>query len=246
MVQTIRFHGPILAGFVLAFIGCSDPAVPMPTTSSTSPVDSEAITPDAASPAVTTPTGLQATDPADRVQAIRAVMKTPTELSTIVPLLADPVVDVRRAAILAVGPTPADGPTVVGPEELFPCLHDADRDVRELAVSALKSRGLDDGQVELARQLVSPNAADRLQLLHDLAIEHATIPDPSPWLERLSRDPEPAVRAGTARVAHERRLRFTSWLDRLADHDPDPTVRQVAGWYRGRSEGVRQVGFVEQ
>ena len=68
------------------------------------------------------------------------------------------------------------------------------------------------------------------------------MPDPEPWLERLSRDPDPAVRAGAARVAvevaAERRLPVPVWVARLADADPDPTVRRIAGFYRrGRRPG---------
>ena len=241
MTQTFRGYRSLVVGVGLAVAGCSEPAGPTPTTSE---APGPAVEP--APPPTPAPTGLNAADPAERVAAIRRAMGRPEELGAVAPRLTDPDADVRRAAILAVGPAAADGPPGVGPEALFPCLHDPDRDVRDLAVSALKSRGLDAGQIELARLLVSPDAADRLQLLHDLATDGAAVTDPGPWLERLSRDPEPAVRAGTARVAHERRLRFTGWLDRLADRDPDPTVRQLAGWYRGRSAGVRQAGFADQ
>ena len=65
--------------------------------------------------------------------------------------------------------------------------------------------------------------------------------EPGPWLERLSRDGDPAVRAGAARVACERKLPFANWVRRLAMEDPDAGVRRVAGFHRGRMD-VQQAG----
>jgi hypothetical protein len=161
----------------------------------------------------------------------------------VAPLLDDPAAEVRRAAMLAVGPAPEGAHPVVGDEELFRWLHDPDLEVRNLCEAALATRGLDEVQVQLARQLTSPDAADRLRLLVDLQRAGDAVKDPGPWLERLSRDPDPAVRLGAARVAFERRLVFAGWLDRMAEADPDPTVRRWAGYYRGLSAAVRQAGF---
>jgi hypothetical protein len=66
--------------------------------------------------------------------------------------------------------------------------------------------------------------------------------DPGPWLERLSRDPDAAVRAATARVAYESQLTFANWLDRLAE-DADPTVRRIVAYHRNRAEQLKQAGF---
>ena len=76
------------------------------------------------------------------------------------------------------------------------------------------------------------------------------VADPEPWLERLSRDPEPAVRAGAARVMAELtagRRTCPAWVARVADADPDPTVRRVAAYFRrqpsvGSPHDVRTVG----
>ena len=80
-----------------------------------------------------------------------------------------------------------------------------------------------------------PEPGERLKLLLDLRYDD-DVADPEPWLERLARDPEPAVRAGAARVAVEvsadRRLAVPVWVGRLADADPDPTVRRVADHFR--------------
>jgi HEAT repeat protein len=161
----------------------------------------------------------------------------------VVPLLSDPDAEVRRAAMLTVGPAGDGSHPVVGNEELFRWLHDRDPEVRELCGDALKTRGLDAEQVHLARQLTHPDPAERLKLLVDLRFAGEAVKDPGPWLERLSRDPDPAVRLGAARVAFESRLLFAGWLDRLADQDPDPTVRRWAGYYRGLSATVKQAGF---
>jgi hypothetical protein len=188
--------------------------------------------------------GLAATSADGRVRAVRLALRPEIALlADVVPLLNDPEPAVRRAALLAVGPVPEGSAEVVGDEELFRCLHDPDPEVRNLCEAALNSRGLDAAQVQLARQLASPDAAERLRLLVDLQRAGDAIRDPGPWLERLSRDPDPAVRLGAARVAFERRLMFAGWLDRMAEADPDPTVRQWAGYYRGLSAAVRQAGF---
>lgn len=160
----------------------------------------------------------------------------------VVPLLADADPAVRRAALLAVGPAGDDGAGVVTAEELFRCLHDADGEVRDLCATALASRGLELGQISLARQLTHPDLAERLALLGDLAAGSVGVADPGPWLERLSRDADPAVRLGAARVAAEGRLHFTGWVDALATADADPTVRRWAGYYRDQAAAVRQTG----
>jgi len=206
------------------------------------------------------PTMLKPTDPALPALCrplIAAGLRGPTEAKLLairharhpklnargdlVPLLADPDAAVRRAVLLAVGPATDDGAEVVGTEELFPTLHDPDAGVRDLAAVALESRGLSLVQVSLARQLTHPNPAERLALLTDLGTEES-VKDVGPWLERLSRDADPAVRLGTARVAFELRLQFTGWLDRLARTDPDATVRRWASYYQQQATLVRQAG----
>jgi hypothetical protein len=152
--------------------------------------------------------------------------------------LGDADAEVRRAAVLAVGPVPDGQAAAVPDDDLFPGLHDADKEVRELTAAALRGRGLTDEQVQLARQLASPDVAERLKLLVDLT-DSDGVKDVGPWLERLSRDPEPAVRLGAARLAGECRVVFAAWLDRLADSDPDPLVRQGAAYWRGRVKGGR-------
>ena len=185
--------------------------------------------------------GLRGTAEAKLLAVRHALHPKLNARADLVPLLADPDATVRRAALLAVGPATDDGTEVVGTEELFHALHDADAEVRDLAAAALRSRGLNLSQVSLARQLSHPDPAERMALLTDLGTEEA-VKDAGPWLERLSRDADPAVRLGTARVAFEMRLQFTGWLDRLCRADPDATVRRWATYYQQQAALVRQAG----
>ncbi len=160
----------------------------------------------------------------------------------VVPLLNDPVAEVRRAAMAAVGPAGAGTPAVET-EDLFRWLNDPDAEVRMVCEAALFTRGLDADHIDAGRKLTHPDASERLTLLLDLQ-RNRTFGDPGPWLERLSRDPDPAVRAGAARVGYESQLEFGGWLDRLTS-DTDGTVRRIAAYHKQRAEEVRQTGLRE-
>ena len=101
----------------------------------------------------------------------------------------------------------------------------------------LVGRERSDAEIALGRRLTNPDPTERLKLLLDLRYDD-DVADPEPWLERLSRDPEPAVRAGAARVAVEvalaRRQPYPAWVGRVADADLHPTVRFVAAYYRSQ------------
>lgn len=188
--------------------------------------------------------GLASATPDGKVRAVRLAMRPDVAVKAeVVPLLNDADAEVRRGAMLAVGPADETAAAVIDDEALFRWLHDPDPDVRELCGSALRTRGLDAGQVLLARQLTHPDPGERLRLLLELRSAGDVVRDPGPWLERLSRDPDPAVRLGAARAGCECRLQFAGWMDRLADQDADPTVRQWAGYYRRQVAAIRQTGF---
>lgn len=188
-------------------------------------------------------TGLAGPTADGKVRAVRLALRPDVGLKAdVAPLLDDPAPEVRRAAMLAVGP-PTDDAPVVDDEALFRCLHDADPVVRDLCESALHARGLSDEHVALARKLTDPEPGERLRLLLDLRWPGDAVRDPGPWLERLSRDADPAVRAGAVRVAFECGVASRKWADRLADADPDLTVRRLAGYYRGQAGDIRQTGF---
>lgn len=186
---------------------------------------------------------LQHRSPDVRVQAIQlTVRQNFDQKADVVACLQAPEADVRRAAMLAVGPA-STGSAAIGDEDLFPWLHDADLQVQMLCEAALSTRGLEPEQIAAARKLTSPDAAERLKLLLDLRSNRDAIRDPGPWLERLSRDADPAVRAGAARVAYECKLSFASWLDRLAQDDPDGTVRQIVRFHRTRAAELKQANY---
>ncbi|OWK38513.1 HEAT repeat domain-containing protein [Fimbriiglobus ruber] len=191
--------------------------------------------------------GLAGATPDDKVRAVRLALRPEIGLTAdTASLLNDADAEVRRAAMLAVGPVPDGQTAVVKDEDLFRWLHDPDAEVRNLCETALLARGLDHEHVALARLLSDPEPAGRLNLLVELRAGGPGIKDPGPWLERLGQDPDPAVRLGAARVAFESRLVFAGWLDRLAADDPNPTVRRWAGYYSSRAAAVKQAGFRQE
>ncbi|MCI0705411.1 MAG: hypothetical protein L0241_30490 [Planctomycetia bacterium] len=152
------------------------------------------------------------------------------------PLLAAAEPEVRAAALFAAASL-GEGDSLLGDEDLFKWLHDPDAGVRKICHDALVGRERSDAEIRLGWRLVHPDPVERLKLLIDLRYDD-DVADPEPWLERLSRDPEPAVRAGSARVAVElaiaRKLSSPAWVARIADADPHPAVRLVASYYRAQ------------
>lgn len=162
--------------------------------------------------------------------AARPGMKLHLELQ---PLLHDAEPSVRASALLGVG-TAND--TTLPDEELFRWLNDPASEVRTVCEAVLQTRGRSATDINMGRRLTHPNATERLSLLLDLAEEPGR--DVGPWLECLSRDSEPAVRAAAARVAIETKVLFANWIEVLARSDPDATVRQVATYHRTRANGT--------
>jgi len=166
-----------------------------------------------------------------RIQAVATALRPEVDaLDSIVPLLNDPEVEVRRAAVLALGPIRDGAMAVVTDEELLHCLHDADPEVRRLCEMGLRSRGRSPRDIYLGRRYTAPDPAERQKLLLDLADEDNL--DVTVWLERLTNDADPAVRAGAARVAVERRADLHDRLEQMSKSDPDGTVRRIADYYR--------------
>jgi hypothetical protein len=164
---------------------------------------------------------------ANRVQAIRlALQKEIDLLEAVTPLLNDAAPEVRREAMLAVGPAPG----VINTDDLLQWLHDPDAEVRRLCEAALLSRGLREEHVQLGRLLTDSRPAVRLQVL-DLLQRDSDL-EPGIWLRRLSHDPAPAVRAAAVRAATVQRVRsFADRLEQMAQNDPSPSVRQLAQYY---------------
>jgi HEAT repeats len=165
-----------------------------------------------------------------RVQAVAAALRPEVDcLEAVVPLISDPAVEVRRAAVLALGPA-RDGRPALGDDELLRCLHDPDPEVRQLCEMGLRSRGRSARDIRLGRRYTAPDAAERQKLLIDLADEDEL--DVTVWLDRLTADPDPAVRAGAARLAVERSADLRERLEQMSRTDPDGTVRRIAAYYR--------------
>lgn len=178
--------------------------------------------------------GLKTADLPTRVLTTRLAVHPEVRMrADLVPLLASPEAELRRAVLFAVAT--ADGEPLIGDEDLFRYLHDPDEGVRTVSRDALVGRDRSETEISMGRRLTHPDPSERLKLLLDLRYDDDVL-DPEPWLERLSRDPEPAVRAGAARVvmevSAERRQNYPGWVARVTDADPDATVRFVAGYFR--------------
>jgi HEAT repeat protein len=167
------------------------------------------------------------TDSAIRLLAIRLALFPGMDLlEDIVPLLSDPVVEVRRAAIVVVGPAEQ----AVRDEGLLPCLHDDDAEVRRLSELALCGRGLSPEHIKLGRILTDPSPIVRLQVLDQLRLTPDL--DAGIWLRRLSHDPSPAVRAAAMRaMCQQSAVDLTDRIDQMARDDPSPTICMLARFY---------------
>ncbi len=173
--------------------------------------------------------------PRVKVLAARFCGMTRINLAAAVPsLLADADADVRAAALTALS-TLGDA-NIVSDEELFHWLNDPDEKVQHLCGAVLETRGRSADVIDLGRRLTHPEARVRLDLLVNLASEPTR--DVGPWLERLSRDGEPAVRVGAVRVASERKLLYADWADKIAADDPNTIVRQIATFHRRKAAGL--------
>ena len=165
-----------------------------------------------------------------RVRAVQLTLNPGMDLlEQVAVLLNDPAVEVRRAAMLAVGPANPVGDVVLE-DVLLPSLHDSDAEVRRLCEAALRSRGRTPRQIKLGRLLTDPNPVERIQVL-DLLLQSPEL-DPGVWLQRLSHDPSPAIRAAAVRAIKELSLvQLNERITEMAASDPSPTVSLLARRY---------------
>ncbi len=180
---------------------------------------------------------LQDDDPSVRAEAARLAGLDDIGLGRqAAPLLDDPVAEVRRAAMAAVGRSDE----AVATDDLLRSLHDADADVRRLCEAALRSRGLVRNEdLALARLVSDPHPGVRLQVLERL--DRSGNLEPGIWLRRLSQDPAPAVRAAAARAAAELEdVDFSEQLEKMARQDASDTVRQLAQFYLQRHKSLQK------
>jgi hypothetical protein len=168
----------------------------------------------------------------NRLCAIRLGLRPGMDiLDSMVGLLHDPSVEVRQAALLAVGPSRQAVPD----EGLLGCLHDPDSTIRALAREFLTApeklggRGLPPEHLRLGSLLTHPDHRTRLQ------VQKASDLDPGLWLRRLSHDPKDSVRAAAVRVMGRVTVPdLSDRLDQMARGDPSPTVAQLANYYLSR------------
>ncbi len=147
-------------------------------------------------------------------------------LEQVATLLDDESPEVRRAAMVAV----SHARDAVHDDQLLPCLHDPDPDVRRLCEQTLIARGLRREYLELGRLLTDPQPATRLQVLDRL--RESTELDPGLWLRRLSHDASPSVRVAAVRAMTQQSfVDLNDRIDDMARNDPSPTVCQLAQFY---------------
>jgi hypothetical protein len=163
----------------------------------------------------------------NRLRAVRLALHPGMDmLEQVVTLLGDESSEVRQAALLAVGPAR----DVIHDDQLLPCLHDPDPEVRRLCEVALGGRGLRPEYLELGRLLTDPHPTKRLQVLDYL--HGSTELDPGLWLRRLSHDPSPSVRVAAMRAMTQQTfVDLSDRIDQMARTDPSPTVCQLAQFY---------------
>ncbi len=165
--------------------------------------------------------------PENRVRAIQLAGQAPLNLlDQVTPLLHDSAPQVRRAALLAVGPVP----DILATDDLLSWLHDPDPGVRRLCEKALQGRGLRDEYIQLGRLLTAADAQTRLKVLE--CLRKTPELEPGIWLRRLSHDPSAAVRAAALRAAAEfSQVDLADRMRQVIQEDPSPTVRQIAAFY---------------
>jgi hypothetical protein len=179
---------------------------------------------------------LQAEAPAIRLRAVLASQNRGMDLQEpVAALLSDPAAEVRRAAIVVVGPAT----DVVLDETLLPCLRDPDADVRKLAELVLTNeRRLSREHLQLGRLLTDPDPGMRLRVLE--LLRHVHDVDPGVWLRRLSHDPAPSVRAAAVRAMSQQTLvDLTDRIDQMAQNDPSPSVCYLAAIYLKAARAAR-------
>ncbi len=175
--------------------------------------------------------------PQCRLGAIRLASAEPVgQLFQVVPLVMgnrpDPAPEVRALALVAIGG--AEHEDLVSRDDLIPLLHDPDLAVRKTCAKALASRGLSEFEVQLAARMTHPDPAIRAQVPAQV-FDFPNL-DTKQWLQRLSGDPSPAVRAAMVRATAEfGALGLRDRLWEMTQSDPNPTVRQLAEYYLKQS-----------
>jgi hypothetical protein len=170
---------------------------------------------------------LHDTNADNRGRALRLAIQPSIDLrEQVAPLLSDPSPEIRRTAMVVLGPATE----VISTDDLLHWLHDPDAEVRHLCESALRGRGLRKEHLLMGRLMTDPQVTERLKVLD--VLQQANDVEPGVWLRRLSHDPAPAVRAATVRLAAEQTVvNLADRIEQMAQNDPSHTVRQIAQFY---------------
>ncbi|HQR05414.1 MAG TPA: HEAT repeat domain-containing protein [Gemmatales bacterium] len=175
--------------------------------------------------------GIKSDQEAIRLAAIRLAVLPGLQLHEhLLPLVsgqsADLSIEVRQLALLALG----EHEKLLATDDLCRFLNDPDKEVRTITERILQVRGLSHNQIKLARLMHDQSVASRAEL-PGLVLKTPEV-DSIQWMERLSKDPAPAVRAATARaIGFSADQRMSTLLRALSEQDQDQTVQQIAGYY---------------
>lgn len=175
--------------------------------------------------------GLKDEHPSVRLAAVRlAVNPSVRTLELLPPMIHDHSSEVRHLVLLALG----ENETLLNTDTLCQLLQDSDAEVRGVCERALRVRGLSSAQVSLAKRMHDPQPLVRAEL-PDLLLGLSES-DILLWMERLAKDPSPAVRAAAIRAMGSiGDLRFESMLRQVTEKETDATVREIALFFLMKS-----------
>jgi hypothetical protein len=161
-----------------------------------------------------------------RLMARKAMGKDKELLALAVPMLQDADASVRKAALVTLAPET----DLVRDDALLALLHDDSEEVQYWCEMVLRKRGRTDNDIQRARQVTDKNPATRLRVV--LGLHHGQDINVGAWLQQLSHDPSPMVRAAAVRAAGDHaQVDFTDRLREMAESDPSETVRQNARYF---------------
>ena len=137
----------------------------------------------------------------NRLRAVQLAVHPSMDVTEeVASLLKDSAPQVRRAALLALGPA---GEEAAPANRLLPLLHDEDAEVRAACEEVLrKDRKLSPQCYKIGWCLYHPDPAQRLNVLDYL--QRGADVEPGAWLRELSHDPAPSVRLAAVRACASR------------------------------------------
>jgi hypothetical protein len=130
---------------------------------------------------------------------------------------------VRRQVLISF----AQRPMLLTEDAILKHLNDPEPGISETAELVLKTRGLNQEQIELGRLIFDPRPEHRAAVIPRL--RNRTDIDPVIWLVQLSQDESEEVRLGAVSALAERPSpEVLARLGEIVQSDPSPAVRQSA------------------